>query len=76
MENECVTRGALVRVVLLLTRDTSYALSPIERELLAQFLRGAVTLDQLLWLAEERIQTVQAMDRLKKLTTDLIPLEA
>lgn len=54
-------------MVLLLTADTPLALSLSDRKLLAQFVRGVITLDQLLGLVEDRLETVKAMVRLGQL---------
>lgn len=76
MESERATRRTLVRVVLLLTADTPLAPGPAERNLLALFLRGVITLDQLLGLAEERLKTAQAMHQLRQLMTGATYLKA
>lgn len=76
MENERVTRRALMRVVLLSTANTSLAPSPAECSLLDQFLRGVITLGQVRWLVEERIQTTQAINQLRQLVGGAIHLQA
>ena len=76
MENERVTRRALARVFFLLTANAPLAFGPVERKLLAQFLRGGITLDQALWLVEERIQNAQAIEQLRQLTTSAVYLQA
>jgi acyl CoA:acetate/3-ketoacid CoA transferase beta subunit len=70
MKNERALLRVWVRVALWITTDTAFAPCVEERKLLTQYLRGVITIDQLIGLVEDKLQTAQAMEELRRLTAE------